>query len=310
MSRVAIIDMGTNTFHLLVADVNADKPHILFNEKIPTRVGVGGINTGIIRPQAWERAMQALRQFVSVARSFDVKRTVAFGTSAIRNARNAPELMQQIQEELLIETVVLDGAQEAAYIALGVQAAISMGSAKHLIMDIGGGSVEFIIADGSTLFWAQSFEIGGQRLLEKFKLHEPILASELQQLDKYFDLHLASLAKAIQQFQPAYVAGSSGSFDTLSEIYCLEMGMAYDPVQGQTPFSISFFEKIYSIIISANRGQRMQIPGMIDMRVDMIVVACRLIHYVLRMHNFADIKVSSFSLKEGALFSLGSDTLS
>jgi exopolyphosphatase/guanosine-5'-triphosphate,3'-diphosphate pyrophosphatase len=170
-------------------------------------------------------------------------------------------------------------------------------------MDIGGGSVEFIIGNGKEMFWKQSFEIGGQRLLEHFQKHDPILPSEIESMTKYFNESLSPLFDAMKIHSPKILSGSSGTFDTLSDIYCIESGIKKLD-SPETPFKIEAFEKIYLEIISKNRADRMQIPGMIEMRVDMIVVACCLVKFILDSFRFEQIRVSSYSLKEGVLATL------
>jgi exopolyphosphatase/guanosine-5'-triphosphate,3'-diphosphate pyrophosphatase len=190
---------------------------------------------------------------------------------------------------------------EAHYIYLGVRAALGLGNDKNLIIDIGGGSVEFIIADHDQVFWKQSFEIGAQRLLEKFQKHDPILPSEIHQLETYFDHSLLPLWDVLKQYRPQILVGSSGTFDTLSDIFCITHGIHKSADEIETPLSIEGFYEIHNEIILKNREQRMNIPGMIEMRVDMIVVASCLVKFLLQKHSFNRIRVSTYSLKEGVL---------
>src|SRR5205814_4323900 len=119
-----------------------------------------------------------------------------------------------------------------------------LGQEKSLIMDIGGGSVEFIIGNGKEIFWKQSFEIGAQRLLERFQKHDPILRSEVESVMKYFGESLAPLLDAMKIHSPKVLAGSSGTFDTLSDIHCIQSGMEQKDLP-ETPLTIEAFERIY-----------------------------------------------------------------
>ncbi len=301
--KVAIIDMGTNTFHLLVAQVQSNHYEILLRERVPVRIGVGGINQNIITPTGMKRAVEALRHFKNKLDELKAAEVLAFGTSALRNAKNGTEVISKIKEAAGIEAQIISGDEEAQYIYQGVNLALNLGKEKSLIMDIGGGSVEFIIGNGEEIFWKQSFEIGAQRLLERFQKHDPILSTEIEAVNNYFKERLSPLFNAIRQHNPKILAGSSGTFDTLSDIYCIQSGIAQKDLP-ETPLTLEAFEKIYKELISKNREERMQIPGMIEMRVDMIVVACCLIKYILTQFSFAQIRVSSYSLKEGVLASL------
>ena len=128
-------------------------------------------------------------------------------------------------------------------------------------------------------------------------------------LDSCFDQSLQPLIKAMQKFAPRTLAGSSGTFDTLSDIFCIRQRIARTREQPETPLTIEGFYDIYEALVRKNRSERMQIEGMIEMRVDMIVVSCCLIRYVLEAHSFQNIRVSAFSLKEGVLATLAADEM-
>jgi len=301
--RTAIIDMGTNTFHLLVAELKNDAYEILLRERLAVRIGVGGINQNRITAEGMERAVKAVQHFKNKITELAVSKVLAFGTSALRNASNSQEVISKIKEATGIETRVISGDDEATFIYEGVNLALKPGMEKLLIMDIGGGSVEFVIANGEQIFWKQSFEIGAQRLLERFHQHDPILPSEIESVVKLFNSTLSPLFEAIKIHSPKILAGSSGTFDTLSEIYCVQAGIEQTD-SPETPLTIKGFETIYPEIISKTRSERLKIPGMIEMRVDMIVVASCLIKFIIDRFQFAHIRVSSYSLKEGVLATL------
>ncbi|HEY5824930.1 MAG TPA: exopolyphosphatase, partial [Cyclobacteriaceae bacterium] len=278
--RVAIIDMGTNTFHLLIADSEDGKSKIIYQDRLVTKIGMGGINEGIITETGIDRAMTALKTFKKIIDQHHVDRISAFGTSAIRNAKNGPDIIRQIKE-LGIDARIISGDEEAQLIYYGVRSAMNPGMDKSLIMDIGGGSVEFIIADQKEIFWKQSLDIGAQRLLEKFHTHDPLLQSEIEKLDAYFEEVLKPVFNELQKHNTQTLVGSSGTFDTLSDIYCLDQHISKQFTDPEIPLTLDAFYKIYQQLIISSRAERMLVPGMIEMRVDMIVVACCLIRYII-----------------------------
>lgn len=301
--RVAIIDMGTNTFHLLIATLTRKGYEITYREKVPVKIGVGGINEGMLTEEGISRAVLAMKEFKKTLDEQGVTYVRAFGTSALRSAKNGGAVAARIEAETGIRAEIIDGACEADYIYKGVRAAMDLGKEKSLIIDIGGGSVEFIIGNNTNLFWSRSFEIGGQRLLEKFQKHDPILPEEVNQLNVYFSEQLTPLLEALREHNPKTLAGSSGTFDTLSDIYCSKNNLELQETP-ETPFSIDAFQPIFKDMLGKNREERLKIPGMIEMRVSMIVVACCLIDFILKSHRFENIRVSSYSLKEGVVYSL------
>jgi exopolyphosphatase/guanosine-5'-triphosphate,3'-diphosphate pyrophosphatase len=300
-NRIAIIDLGTNTFHLLIAEGDDKGYNIIYRDRLAVKIGMGGINDGVITESAFQRALLAMQSFKNIMDQHGVATSYAFGTSALRNAHNGKEMAERINSVTGIEVNIIPGDLEAHYIYLGVRAALGLGHDKNLIIDIGGGSVEFIIADHDEVFWKQSFEIGAQRLLEKFQKHDPILPSEINQLEAYFDRSLQPLWIELQNHNPAILVGSSGTFDTLSDIFCITHDIHKSPEEIETPLTLEGFYNIHRDILLKNRQQRMEIPGMIEMRVDMIVVACCLIKFLLEKHPFTRIRVSTYSLKEGVL---------
>jgi exopolyphosphatase/guanosine-5'-triphosphate,3'-diphosphate pyrophosphatase len=302
--RVAIIDMGTNTFHLLIADVGNGQHSIIYREKMPVKIGQGGINNGLITQEGKDRALHALQIFKQKLDDFHCDIVSAFGTSALRSAKNGYAIVEEIKQRTGINSRIISGDEEAELIYKGVSAAIPLGQQKSLIIDIGGGSVEFIIASEKEIFWKQSLEIGGQRLLEKFHRHDPIAENELKDLDNYFEKELQPVFLRLKEFQPKILIGSSGTFDTLSEIYCERNNLNYSLDQPETPLTFESFYEVYQELIRKDRAGRLAIPGMIEMRVDMIVVACCLVKYLIEKYSFEAVKVSTYSLKEGVLASL------
>lgn len=306
-ARLGIIDLGTNTFHLLIVEKNPDGITTLFHESQPAKIGLGGINKKIITDEAIVRALHVLRSFRAQLDAYEVsfESTFAFGTSAIRSADNQDAFCKEVLRETNIHITVIDGNEEAGYIYEGVRTGVDLGDNPALIMDIGGGSVEFIIANKNQIFWKQSFEIGGQRLMEKFMKNDPITESEKKRLYNFFDENLIPLANAVHQYAPVKLVGSSGTFDTLIDMDYQHRTAEWPP-KGQTDFALAIeeFYRAYALILSGNHDERMAIPGMIPLRVDMIVVAVCLVDYVLKTHRINKIQVSTHALKEGVLAKL------
>lgn len=303
-NRLAVIDLGTNTFHLLIVEKKNNRPVTLHQERIAAKLGAGGINQNVITEAGIVRALNALTEFKMKMDSFSANQIFCFGTSAIRSANNKSELVERIKSKTGIEVKIISGDEEAELIYKGVSTAIKLDKEPSLIVDIGGGSVEFIIADENGILWKQSLEIGGQRLIEKFKPHDPITSEEINSLEAYFREQLTGLAEQLTIHKPICLVGSSGSFDTLSEIYCANEELPYNPESPETLFSIGAFYSIHQLLVTKNRDERMQIPGMIELRVDLIVVGSCLIKFLLDSYDFQSVRVSTYSLKEGVLQSI------
>ena len=305
--KQAIIDLGTNTFHLLIADTDGSAPHVLFRESRPAKIGQAGINQGIITEEGIERALGVLTHFRQVLdqHHVDPDQVTAIGTSAIRVARNQQAFIDRVKQATGLSIRVISGDQEADYIYQGIRAAGALDEATALVVDIGGGSVEFILGNQSRIFWKQSFEIGGQRLRERFMNTDPINPFSIRRLHDYFQEQLLPLTNAVHQYQPTVLVGSSGSFDTLVDMWFMHTQNHW-PDANQSTFTLPLdeFYRSYELLVAKNQAERMQIPGMIELRVDMIVVAVCLIDYILRTCGITQISTSTYSLKEGVLASL------
>ncbi len=183
--KVAIIDCGTNTFHLLICSIYYQKVEVLYRTKEVARIGVGGINQGVILPEAEERAIDILTKFRQIIDDYKVTTIYAFGTSAFRNATNGNALRDRINNKLHLNLKIISGLVEAEYIYKGVNYALNIKEDVTMVMDIGGGSVEFVIGKEQEIYWKKSFEIGGQRMVERFHHSDPISTLEIELLEKY-----------------------------------------------------------------------------------------------------------------------------
>lgn len=300
--KIAVVDLGTNTFHVLLSRVTEEEAEIFYRERAAVMIGKGGITQGKITEEAQERALQALKHFRAVIDQENITEIHATATSAIRNARNGRALVQRIKEATGIDVRIITGDEEAAYIYYGVKEALDIGPENVIVMDIGGGSVEFIICNQQHIYWKQSFEIGAQRLLDLFHPSDPILPEEITRLEEYFAEQLQPLALAAAEYRPVTLIGSSGTFDTLSEMYQHRINQLAPNDATELPLTYAGYFDITREINSKNREERLNIPGMIEMRVDMIVVACVLLSFVINQFQLSDIRISAYALKEGVLY--------
>ncbi|MFC5627281.1 exopolyphosphatase [Algoriphagus winogradskyi] len=302
--KAAVIDMGTNTFHLLLVELDDVTFKTIYKEKIPVKLGKGGINQNNLAEDAVKRAYHTLKHFKNLIDGENIDQVFAFATSAVRNAKNGPEFVQTVKETIGINIQVLSGEEEAQMIYQGIRLSGSLNGQTELMMDIGGGSVEFIIGNSQESLWKQSFEIGGQRLLELFHYHDPILPEEIDKLESYLEEKLQPLIQAIQKYKPSGLVGASGTFDTLTDIYFESMLQCKLTGRHVFELPVEEYEAIHRMILSKNKEERLLIPGMIPMRVDMIVVASSLIEFILRYIEVDFITCSHYALKEGAIASL------
>ena len=299
------MDLGTNTFHLLIARGTAASYEEIVHKSLPAKLGEGGINKGVIVPAAFNRGIDAMQQYEQDIANSSVDSVRAVATSALRNAANGQEFIDKVHALTGISIELINGEQEAAYIYKGVKLAGSLGTQTSLIMDIGGGSVEFILCNADEIFWKQSFEIGAARLMDKFHQVDPIPAQSIADLHSYLEQKMAPLFNAAQQHNASTIIGSSGAFETFAEIIELDKSNPFDLKNIKNyAFKTEELIAVTDRLIASSHQQRKSMEGIVSIRVDMIVVASLLTRFVMDKISVSNVKLCTNSLKEGILADL------
>jgi len=305
--KTAILDLGTNTFHLLIAELKDDAVIEYYQLQIPVKIGAGGINNGIITEAAYKRGMDALGKFDEVIAQYKATSIVATGTSAIRNAKNGAAFLAEAKNRFGFNIQSISGDLEAELIYKGVSLSFSFPEKPVLVMDIGGGSVEFIIGKKDKILWKQSFEIGAARLLERFSPSDTILRHEIEEIESYLQEMLKPLTLALVQTEQKegkvnLLIGAAGSFETLLDVLKLHLNQTYNSI---TPFAHEVSKEnvsaFFGLILNSTEADRKAMKGLLDFRVDMIVVATLLFKYVLETYGIDQLVASNYALKEGLL---------
>ncbi len=296
----AIIDLGTNTFKLLVYAERDGRLQVIHREERPVYLGKGGIEKGAITPEAMERGMEALRNFKHKAQELGALTVQGFGTSALRNARNGEEFAQRAKAELGIKIRIVPGDQEAGLVFEGVRQAVEIGKKPVLIMDIGGGSSEFILATDKALMWKRSFELGVTRLQERIPVGDRITVEEESRIAQHLDDRLAPLYALIERHEPHLLIGSAGSFDTLAAMIMAQEGSTLSAETSSLAFSAQVFDELKDRLLRMTRAERLAVPGLPEHRVDTIVYALVQVERVLLAGEIRELAWSRYALKEGA----------
>jgi exopolyphosphatase/guanosine-5'-triphosphate,3'-diphosphate pyrophosphatase len=304
--RIAVIDLGTNTFNILIVEVAEDKEYkTLFQTKIAVKLGEGGINNNIIQPVPFQRGINALKEYKNIIKEYKVEKVHAMATSAIRDAKNGKDFVAEVKAQTGFEVKVISGDEEAELIYHGVRHAVTMTGDRSLIIDIGGGSIEFIIANKDEIFWKQSFPVGAARIIEKFQPSDPITDGQIIAIRDFLKAEFTPLFNAVKAMHVTELIGSSGSFDSLAEMIAHRF-YTIDILDNVTEYSFNFkdFGIIFESVIESTREERLKMKGLIEMRVDMIVVSMIIIQYVVWAFDIQKLRLSTYALKEGVLYGL------
>ena len=300
--RLAIFDLGTNTFNLLVRDADGS---LLRSEKLPVKLGAGGLRSDEISPDAEERAIAAMHQHKAWAREAGASRGYAFATSAMRSTRNGADVAARIERETGIPVNIIDGDQEAAFIAGGVAQAWPERSEPRLIMDIGGGSTEFILLDGTEVLYAESFPLGVTRLVERFQPSDPMTPEDVARINAHTDVLLAPLWTWLQHVPATCLIGSSGSFDTIYNVVAGAQGRPMLELGDyRAEFHLNELPALLDRLIASSKVERLLMPGMLEMRADTLQVSALQIQLILDRLTPKTMLLSGYALKEGVWSSL------
>ncbi len=301
--KIGIIDMGTNTFNLLVAEIDKNRKYtILFENKIPVRLGKGGINKKIILPEAHKRAINAITTHYNKCRKLKVENIIAFGTSGMRSAENSNQLIDEI-EKLNIKVEIIDGDREALLIYKGIKLSVGLDSSPSLILDIGGGSCEFILCTKNEIIWKKSYNLGVARLLDKFKPKDPITPKEINSVEIYLENELTDLFKELSTYRNINLIGAAGTFDTLAAMLKSENNL--DEIHDTyNLFSGNKQVILYQKLIQTTYNERLKIPGLPEYRAEYIVLAAIFVNFIVKKLHLKKMVHSIYSLKEGVLAEL------
>lgn len=292
--RIAVIDLGTNTFNLLVADLDSNGFEIVHNSKEGVALGMGGINQGVISEEAKERAFAAFAKFREICNALSVSAIVGIGTSAVRDAQNNGEFIREIKERFDIDIEIVDGLEEAKLIYQGVSWSYEFDQTS-LIMDIGGGSTEFIRIETGKELEFYSANIGVSRAVQLFELNDPLSAGDQQELVEWFEKN----SEGINHFGPCEVlVGASGSFETFYEmIHEREFPKSLENIR----ISRAELTKTLDWIIGSTFEARENHPFIIPIRRKMAPIAALKTKWIMEKFDIREIVISPCSLKEGVL---------
>lgn len=299
--KVAIIDCGTNTFNLLVAKVGENHDYeILADIKKCVKLMHGGNQEHKISPDAFKRGIDAFVELFNKAHRYKPDSVKSFATSAIRTSVNGPEFVNKIFNKTGVIIQVINGDTEAQYIYKGVNLALKDNKIPSLIMDIGGGSTEFILSDQQSVVWKRSFELGAARLLDDIRPANPLNRLQNDALLELLNNTLEPLREIIKKHPVSTLIGCSGSFESVAHI--ISSNKRSEPEMSPlVKIEEEDFEFVFNDLICSTEEERLNMPGLVNFRVDTIVFAAVFIKYIKETIGINQLFYSSYSLKEGIL---------
>jgi exopolyphosphatase/guanosine-5'-triphosphate,3'-diphosphate pyrophosphatase len=300
--RVAAIDVGSNSIHMVVAQLEADgRFRVLDRAKEMVRLGHRTLSSGRLSGEAMDAGIRALAAFRTLAERQSVTRFKAVATSAVREAANGGDFIQRVRDEVGLRLTVIPGREEARLIYLGVRHAIDLRGEAALIVDVGGGSVELILSEDANAVALHSLKIGVARLSEKFLASDPPRAKELNDLQAYL---AAQLDPILERFGPRgvrRVVATSGTMLNLIGIIAHQRGETPDGRLHHFAVTPEEVSRLRRTLCKADREQRLRIKGLDAKRVDTIVAGACLADYILEQLSAKEMIACTWALREGVL---------
>ncbi len=307
--KFAVIDLGTNGFRLYIAE-SIQKGHfdIIHRQTSELKLASEGIHHIGVAP--FVRGLEAMKIFSKTLKIFHIQHVRAFGTAALRLADNGQDFMNAVHKETGIAIELITGEREAALIHKGMTLGVPLSKTPVLMVDVGGGSVEFIIANETTVFWAKSYNIGVTILKQRFHISDIILDTEIKEIEQFLTDTCTELCEMIAEFNPKYPVISCGALDFLVKILLknetpipaargsFEMPLYYDFPKQQ--FSI-FYEQLTFL----SDKELYTMPDVPQEKVEMLAVSLVLMNWILTpLLNADKLVASGQSMKAGILYEM------
>lgn len=301
--RLAAIDIGTNSFHLIIAEVdtNTGKFNILGREKESVRLGSGSSDMKHLGKDAMDRGIEALKKFAALADSAGAQ-VRAIATSAVREAANQHEFIMRARLEAGIRVEVASGVEEARYIYLGILQSVPVFDKQILMIDIGGGSTEFLIGRGREIYYDNSLKLGAIRLTERFFGSKDLETKAVKQCREYIKGFMNTVTRQSRKFTFDIAIGSSGTITNLANIINVSKGGEPDAKLNNFVFSKDELQKAVSEILDAKTlKQRLKIPGLDPVRADILPAGAILLEQIFKELKIKEMMISEYALREGIL---------
>ncbi len=302
--RIAALDLGSNSFHLLVAEARLDGSFsVLATDKEMLRLGDVVARSGYIDHDVAEQAIEVVGRFRAIAEAQRCDEIVAIGTAALREALNGGTFVERLRARTGVEVKVIDGLEEARLIFAAVRASVLIDKAPALCADLGGGSLELMVGDRSSLAFATSLRLGVGRLTAELVRTDPPSQKDRARLERRIDAELTPVLEQVRELEPGMLIGSSGTFVTIARMAAaLRDGVVPDAINQLTVGSQELGE-LAELIFSLDAEERQRLPGCDARRSELLPAGMSVLEALMRQAGLCRLTVSEWALREGIVIS-------
>src|SRR3954471_19238500 len=298
--RIAAIDIGTNSLHMIVVRVRPDLSfEIIDREKEMVRLGAGGLDGRALTPEVMHAALQVLSKFRRLAESHRVDRILAVATSAVREAENGGEFLKAITDQTGIRARVISGTEEARLIHLAAIYGVGSATEVTVVIDIGGGSVEITRGIGPNVEVGRSFKLGVIRLTERFVKSDPLVPRDERKLARHIDVEAGEFLDEVAHMGFDRVIGTSGTILSLGGIATGLQGRATSGMLRNRRVTAKQLRRVKKQLVELSLDKRLRVPGLEPRRADLSVAGSILLDAIVRRLGAEEITLCDMSLREG-----------
>jgi exopolyphosphatase/guanosine-5'-triphosphate,3'-diphosphate pyrophosphatase len=297
--RIAAIDIGTNSIHMIVVQVRPDLSfEVIDREKDMVRLGAGGLDGRSLTPTAIGAALQTLSKFRRIAESHKVDEIVACATSATREADNGGDFIAEVDRQTGIRIRVISGTEEARLIHLAAGYGVDIGATTAVVVDIGGGSVEITLGSAASLTVGRSFKVGVIRLTERFVKSDPLSGGDERRLIKHLNREMGTYIDQIVGKGFDRVIGTSGTILSLGQMASTDDGEPPEDVRNLR-VSAKALHRLRKHLVESDIEERLATPGMDPRRADLSVAGSVLFDTIIRRLSTKEFTLCDLALREG-----------
>ena len=298
--RIAAIDLGSNSFHLVVVDAHPDGSFdTLLKDKETLRLGDVVTRTGAIPPDQVDRVVETMQRFAVSARSIGATEISARATSALREAENSAQVVDRIAAETDIAVEVISGQAEAGLIFSAIRESVDLGSGPAICFDLGGGSLEIMVGDNSRLLWSTSVHLGVARLAAQFVRDDPPSAGEIRRLKAHITEVLSPVLEEVRPFDPKLLVVTSGTFCDLSRMAAAARTGTVPATLNQLSVRRRDVQEVHEQLLELPAAGRARISGLDARRADQIPVGSLVLVTIFKLFGFDSMIASDWALREG-----------
>ena len=300
--RLAAIDIGTNSVHMIVVQVKPDLSfEIVDREKEMVRLGAGGLGGRMLAPAAVESALETLSRFKQLAESRQVDEILAAATSGVREARNGGEFLAALAERTGIRPRVISGVEEARLIHKAAVYGVDATSGTTVVVDIGGGSMEVTLGTATEVRLARSFALGVIRLTDKYVTTDPLSRSDERRIVKHVRSTFEPFAKQVTSAGFTRVIATSGTSLSLGQMVVAGRRLFDSDTIHHSRIPAKALHRVRKQVVGLDMQHRLRLPGLDSRRTDLVVTGAILLDSVVRLLGAKEITLSDLALREGLI---------